>query len=140
MSSGLTKDEIARIDDFLKPSMIALVATIGNSGTPQLTPNWYRFEEGKLTISTTKGRIKYKNISRDPRLSVCIYSEPRAANYVVLSGKAVIMDGEDIWPETEAIIERYMSKERVPERIVHMRTEGRVIISLQPERVLFRSV
>ena len=140
MSSGLTKDEITRIDDFLKPSMIALVATIGKFGMPQLTPNWYRFEDGKLTISTTKCRIKYKNLSRDPRLSVCIHSEPRAANYVVLSGKAKIMDGEEIWPETEAIIERYMSKEWVPERIVHMRAEGSVIISLQPERVLFRSV
>ncbi len=139
MSSGLTRDEIARINDFLEPPRIVLVATIGSSGTPQLTPNWYRFAEGKLTISTTKGRIKYKNLSKDPRIFVCIYSEPLAANYVVLSGKAVILDGEEIWPETQAIIQRYMSRDRVPERIAHMRTEGRVIISLQPERVLFRS-
>ena len=140
MTSGLTKDEIARIDEFLTPPRIVMVATIGRSGTPQMTPNWYRFADGKLTISTTRDRLKYKNLSRDPRMSVCIYSEPLAADYVVLSGKAKIMDGEEIWPETEAIIQRYMSRDRVPERIAHMRTEGRVIISLEPERVLFRRI
>ena len=140
MTNGLTEDEVTRIGEFLKPPRIVTVATIGRSGMPQLTPNWYRFSEGTLTISTTKSRLKYKNLSRDPRLSVCIYSEPLAADYVVLSGKARIMDGEEIWPETEEIIQRYMSRDRVPERIEHMRTEGRVIISLKPEHVLFRKI
>ncbi len=139
MTSKLTSDELARLDEFLEPSRIVIVATIGGMGQPQLTPNWYKFADGRLTISTTKDRLKYKNLSRDPRITVCIYSEPRAADYVVLSGKATIMDGEEIWPYTAAVIERFVPEGTVPERIERMRTEGRVIISLEPERVRFRN-
>ncbi len=139
MTSGLTNDELARLEEFLEPSRIVVVATIGGTGLPQLTPNWYKFVDGRLTISTTKDRIKYKNLLRDSRMTVCIYSEPRAADYVVLSGRATIMDGEEIWPYTEAVIERYVPEGTVAERIERMRTEGRVIISLEPERVRFRN-
>ena len=139
MTSKLTGDELTRLEEFLEPSRIVVVATTGGTGQPQLTPNWYKFADGRLTISTTKDRIKYKNLSRDPRMTVCIYSEPRAADYVVLSGRATIMDGEEIWPYTAAVIERYVPEGTVPERIERMRSEGRVIISLEPERVRFRN-
>jgi nitroimidazol reductase NimA-like FMN-containing flavoprotein (pyridoxamine 5'-phosphate oxidase superfamily) len=68
-----TAEELARLERFLEPSMIAVVATVGRTGMPQLTPNWYRFANGRLTMSTTKERVKYLNLSRDPKMAVCIY-------------------------------------------------------------------
>ena len=61
---GLTPEEVTRLEEFLRPPSIAVVATVGRSGMPQLTPNWYRFAEGRLAISTTKERIKYRNLMR----------------------------------------------------------------------------
>ena len=80
-----TAQEMDRLDEFLKPSLIAVVATIARDGMPQLTPNWYVFSEGKMAISTTKERVKYRNLARDNRLAVCVYSEPRALEYATLS-------------------------------------------------------
>ena len=117
------------------PPRIAVVATVGRTGMPQLTPNWYRFADGRLTVSTTKERIKYQNLSRDPRLAVCVYSEPRAKGYAVLRGLAEINDDESIWPETEAIVARYTEADKVDARMRTLRTQNRVIISLVPERV-----
>ena len=41
--AGLTPDVESRLEEFLRPSLIAVVATIGRKGLPQLTPNWYRY-------------------------------------------------------------------------------------------------
>ena len=70
------------------------MGTVGRSGMPQLTPNWYRFANGKLTISTTKERFKYRNLARDARIAVCIYSEPLASDYATLWGQTEISDDE----------------------------------------------
>ena len=136
--AGLTPDVESRLEEFLRPSWIAVVATIGRRGLPQLTPNWYSYSGGLLTISTTKERSKYRNLKRDPRLSVCIYSEPLAKDYAVVTGRADVVGGNDIWPDTRAIVERYVGPERVEAVLDNMHKQNRVIISLRPERVIFR--
>lgn len=138
MSEGLTAQEMAQLEEFLKPPWIAVVATVGGSGLPQLTPNWYRFEDGELAVSTTRERVKYRNLVRDSRLAVCVCSEPQAENYATLTGRAEIIEGDAIWPETRAIVERYVAPEKVDARMRQLRTQDRVIISLVPERVVFR--
>ena len=136
---SLTLEETARLEEFLRPARIAVVATMGASGMPQLTPNWYVFIGGKLGISTTKERFKYRNLVRNPRLSVCVYSEPLAANYVTITGAAEIMDDDSIWPITQSIVERYVQTDGVEARMRELRRENRVIISLEPKRVVYRA-
>ena len=139
MAQGLTFEEICRLEDFLKPTRIAVLATVGPSGMPQLTPNWFNFANGRLTVSTTKQRVKYRNLSRDNRLAICICSEPLAGQYVTLRGRAEISDDESIWPQTQAIVERYVAPERVEARMRELRKQDRIIISLIPDRVVFRT-
>ena len=117
---------MARLDEFLRPTMIALVATVGAGGMPQLTPNWYTFIGGKLAVSTTKERFKYRNLVRDPRLSVCVLSEPLAASYVTITGTAEIMDDDSIWPITQSIVERYVRPDGVEARMRNLRRQNRV--------------
>ena len=135
----MTPDEAARMEQFLGPSRIAVVATIGKGGVPHVTPNWYVYADGKIAISITKERVKYRNLSRDSRLTVCIYSEPSALDYAIVSGEADIRDDESIWPVTKAIVERYVPPEGVDARMRELRTQNRVIIYLAPKRVLFRT-
>lgn len=60
----LTSEDLSRLSEFLAPAKIAVVATIGRDGVPQLTPNWYVYRDGKIAISTTKQRVKYLNLIR----------------------------------------------------------------------------
>ena len=139
MSVTLTPEEKTHLEEFLAPARIAVVATVGKTGMPQLTPNWYRYAGGRLTISTTKERVKYRNLSRDGRMAVCVYSDTLAHEYVTLRGRVQISDDESIWPETRAIVERYTTPERVEARMRDLRTQNRVIVTLDPDRVLFRT-
>ena len=139
MTQNLSPDVAARLEEFLEPVRIVVVATIGRDGMPQLTPNWYWYSDGKIKISTTMERVKYRNLVRDSRMSVCIYSEPRAQDYVAIRGPVEIIEGDAIWPDTQEIIKRYVPAERFDEMIDQLRSQNRVILSLTPERVAFRS-
>ena len=135
----MTPEDAHRLEAFLQPSHIVVVATIGRNGMPHLTPNWYAYANGTLMISTTKERVKYRNLRRDNRMTVCIYSEPRAQDYVTLWGRVSIRDDESIWPDTRAIVERYVPTPDVEARLQQLRAQNRVILDFKPERVLFRA-
>jgi PPOX class probable F420-dependent enzyme len=83
----LTPEDERRLVEFLQPSRIAVIATIGPSGAPQLTPNWYCCTDGKLRISTTKERVKFRNLVRDNRMTVCNDAETDARNYATVWGR-----------------------------------------------------
>ena len=139
MPTSMTDEQRIRLADFLEPSRIVMVATIGRDGMPQMTPNWFYYDGDRLAMSTTRDRVKYRNLSRDPRMTVCIAVEPMARDYVSISGPVSISEDDSIWPVTRSIIGRYMSADVVDERIEHMKTEGRVILWLTPEKVAFRN-
>ena len=136
----MTPQEAARLEEFLAPPRIVVVATVGPNGMPQLTPNWYVYQAGRMAISTTKERVKYRNLSRDDRMAVCVYTEPEAADYVAITGRATIADDEAIWPVTRAIVERYVAPDGVDAQMRLLRTENRVIISLIPDRVSYHPI
>ena len=135
----LDPEDSANLAAFLAPSRIAVVGTISPSGMPQLTPNWYVYQDGRLSFSTTKERVKYRNLSRNDRTSVCVYSEPLAEGYATIRGHAEISDDDSIWPVTRTIVERYVPREGVEARMAQLRSENRVIVSVAPESVVFRS-
>jgi PPOX class probable F420-dependent enzyme len=123
----------------LAASHIAVVATIGRNGTPQLTPNWYRYDGQVLTLITRNDRLKYRNLQRDNRISVCIYDPPVASNDVVITGTATWND-QGIWDEARRIIERYRSPNEVDDYVARWKTEPRVLITVAPERIATRGI
>ena len=134
----MTVEERRRLEDFLAPSRIAVVATVGKTGMPQLTPNWYDFSDERMKISTTKDRIKYLNLVKDDRLAVCVYSDALAHDYVTIRGHAEIIEGDAIWPDTLAIVKRYVEPDKVEARMTALRQQPRIIVSLDPERIHFQ--
>lgn len=125
------------ITQYLSASRIAVMATINKDGTPQLTPNWYNYDGKVLTFITTKDRLKYLNLRRNKEISVCIYDEPEASDYVVIKGTATISD-QDIWDEARRIAERYNEPEHVDEYLEMWKKQPRVIVTVTPQRISTR--
>ena len=130
--------QIERLREFIAPPRIAMVATIGKDGMPQLTPNWYAFNGEEIIVSITKQRVKYRNVMRDPRAAISICSEPLAEEYVTVSGPARIIDGDEIWGPTREIIERYTQAEEADEFMDMLRKQDRVLLAVTPSSVFFR--
>lgn len=135
-----TKEEIAFLNEYLSTPRIAVVVANSESGYPQVTPNWCNWDGERLSISTTKDRLKYRNFARDPRATVLIYEGPMAADYVQLRGTIEIQDDDQIWEPTRAILDRHLPAEQADDYIQRMKgTEQRVVLWLKPTRIVHRN-
>jgi len=136
----MSSNNSPELEAFLRPSLIAVAATVGNDGMPQLTPVWYEYRDGAMLISVTKERLKYKTLVRDARLSVCVYGPPLAKVFVTMTGRVELADDDSIWEPTKAICARYMSADEVGPWMQMLKGENRVLITLRPDRVMFKDL
>ena len=60
-----------------------------SDGSPQVTPTWVDVEDNIILINTTDARLKYKNISRDPRVALSVTDRNNPYNMVTIRGKAI---------------------------------------------------
>src|SRR5947199_4735839 len=79
---------------FLQELRFAVLATIHQDGTPQLTTMWYLLEEdGTILMNTKVGRAKERNMRRDPRISICIEDD---YNFLTINGTVEMIDDPEI--------------------------------------------
>jgi PPOX class probable F420-dependent enzyme len=133
----MNDDETGR-NRHLETMVNAVLGTIRQNGSIQLSPNWYLLTGRSVLISTTSWTAKVHNIKRDPRATVCI-DDPDSGRYVVMSGPARVIDDSTVRDLTLALIAKYEPPPQVEphwERI--NRNADRVVIEVLPERVLWR--
>ena len=75
---------------FLRGRHVCVLATIGPDGQPILTPIWYLYRNGRILMRTGGQAIKTLNISRDPRVTVCVQDERAPYKSVTVYGEASV--------------------------------------------------
>lgn len=119
---------------FLEHMPNAVVATIRRDGLPQLTPNWYLWTGQAFWISTAASTAKTHNLRRDPRIVLCI-DDPSSGDYVQVSGRGTLIEGDAVVEPTRAVCRKYMPESEVGPHLERIRAEGpRVVIVVHPER------
>ena len=78
---------------FLQEPRFAVLGTLNQDGSPQLTTMWYLLEGETIIMNTKAGRLKERNMRRDPRISVCV---PDGYSYVTISGIVEMIDDPQI--------------------------------------------
>lgn len=78
---------------FLQEPRFAVLGTLNQDGSPQLTTMWYLLEGDTIIMNTKAGRLKERNMRRDLRISVCI---PDGYSYVTISGIVEMIDDPQI--------------------------------------------
>ncbi|HUC59862.1 MAG TPA: PPOX class F420-dependent oxidoreductase [Streptosporangiaceae bacterium] len=64
----------------------AVLATLNEDGSPQTSAMWVGRDGDDLLMSTVEGRLKHRNMVRDPRVSVTVIDSADPENYVELRG------------------------------------------------------
>ena len=54
------------LDLLQQKKAFAMLATVMPDGSPQVTPVWFDYTEGKLRINSAKGRVKVRNMTEKP--------------------------------------------------------------------------
>ena len=116
----------------LKGKNFAVVATVGEDGLPQLTPNWIDWDGQNVVFNTAEGRVKPKNIRRNPIVSICVFNHENPYQYLSVTGPAEISD-EGAEEHINDLSHRYFGRD-----YAYVEGEKRLIVRVKPERVFAR--
>jgi len=133
LPSVTTLSEKARA--FLNEKRFAVLATINSDGTPQLTTMWYLLEGDTIVMNTKAGRIKERNMRRDPRIAICVED---GYNYVTISGTVEMIDDPEIaLRDIYRLAVRYDGEEAARQKVAdQFSKERRITLHLKCEHVI----
>jgi PPOX class probable F420-dependent enzyme len=107
--------------------------TLNPDGTPQATPLWVdASEDGHVLVNTAVGRVKDRNVRRDPRVAVSVQALDEPYRWVSVTGMVVEMiTGDQAEAHIDALARRYDGTPWTP-------CEGqvRVMYRIRPDRVI----
>lgn len=68
----------------------AVLATLNPDGSPHTSAMWVGRDGPDVIFSTVEGRVKHRNMRRDPRVSVTVLDAADPENYVELRGQVTM--------------------------------------------------
>jgi PPOX class probable F420-dependent enzyme len=117
--------------EIINAKNFAHVATLFPDGSPQVTPVWVDYADGKLRINSTAERQKTDNLKRDGRVAIAISNTENPYQYVEVRGKVSKITPEGADAHIDALANKYMGVDVYP---MH-NEETRVTIEIEPEKV-----
>ena len=117
--------------DLLTKPAFAHLATVNADGSPQVTPVWIDFDGTNVIVNTARGRVKTKNIARQPRVALAIADPENPYRDLGIQGRVVEMTENGGDAHIDKLARRYIGKDypfRAP-------GEVRVIVKIAPEKV-----
>ena len=127
----LSRPEIER---FLEERHTVIVATLRRDGRPHLTTTWYRWDGDAFWLSTNRDRAKYRNLHRDPRVTLLVDNPPAETSVVGYGTAEFVAFDQDAREGALAIVRRYVDD---PDGYLAEREgEPRVLIRVRPDRMV----
>ena len=117
--------------DLFQKRAFANLATLMPDGRPQVTPVWIDYDGSKILVNTAKGRVKDKNMRRDPRVSVSISDPENPYRYLEVRGKVSEVTETGADAHIDKMAKKYLDKDKYPFR---QPGEVRVIFKITPEK------
>jgi PPOX class probable F420-dependent enzyme len=82
--------------DFLRANHRAVLATTRRDGSPQLSPVGVGVDaDGLIVISSRETAVKTRNLRRDPRADVCVFTDGFFGPWVQVGGTAEVVSLPD---------------------------------------------
>jgi PPOX class probable F420-dependent enzyme len=115
--------------DLLTKKAFAHLATVMPDGSPQVTPVWFDEESHHLRVNSAVGRLKDRNMRRDPRVSLSILDPDNAYRYLEVRGRVVEITETGAVSHIDALAKKYMGVDTYP---FHQPGVRRVIYKIEP--------
>ncbi len=118
--------------DLFQKKTFAHLATIGGDGTPQVTPVWCDFDGTHIRFNTAKGRVKDKNLRRNPKVALAIQDPENPYRYIQVRGRVAEITEQGADSHIDSLTKKYLNQDKYPYR---QPGEVRVIYKILPEKV-----
>jgi PPOX class probable F420-dependent enzyme len=124
-------DPQALAADLLAGLNFGHLGTVNRDGSVQVSPVWVHIEDGRPVFNTAEGRVKWRNIERDPRVTLEVI-DSSGYRSVEIRGRAV-MTREGAREHADELAMKYTGEpfDNFEEGV------QRVKVTIEPERYLF---
>ena len=73
--------------DLFKKKAFGSLSTLMPDGSPQTNPVWVDYQNGEVWVNSAVGRLKDKNMKRDPRVSVAVIDPDNPYRFLEMRGR-----------------------------------------------------
>lgn len=110
----------------------AHLASVMPDGSPHVAPVWIDHEEDTILVNTALGRVKQRNVTRDPRVALSITDQEDPYDKIVIRGRVVSQTADGADEHIDKLAKKYVGKDTYPWRGPG---ENRIIIRIEPNRI-----
>ncbi len=89
----------------------AHIATVQPDGSPQVTPVWFDYADGKIRVNTAKGRVKVRNMKHGAPVALSIMDPDNAYRYVQVRGKVAHVTEDGARAHIDTLARKYLGKD-----------------------------
>ncbi len=126
------RSALAAYHDLLERPLLAILATTMSDGSPQATPLWFDYDGEFIRVNAAAGRVKDRNMRREPRVALVILDDATPYRYVQIRGRVVkIIEGAAAHEHIDHLSRRYTGQNWEPVKP----DEVRVMYFIRPESV-----
>jgi PPOX class probable F420-dependent enzyme len=116
------------------------LATVRADGRPHVVPIWFVLDDDDVVLTTGAATVKGRNISRDPRVCLCVDDENPPFSFVTVEGEAALSkDPDELLRWAIRLGGRYMGAERAEEYGRRNAVEGELLVRLRPTKIIGRA-
>jgi len=120
-----------KYSDLFQKKAFASLATLMPDGKPQVTPVWVDFDGKHLLVNSAKGRVKDRNMRRDPRVSLALIDPDNPYRHLQVQGRVVEITEAGADQHIDKMAKKYLGQDKYPFR---QPGEVRVIYKIEPDR------
>ncbi|MET9477212.1 PPOX class F420-dependent oxidoreductase [Streptomyces sp. NPDC002917] len=133
----MTAELSEELRSLLDTPVFVTVATIQPDGSPQLSPVWVKRDGNDVLFSTTRGRRKEENLTRDPRVSVVVQPFAAPYTYAEIRGVAALTTegGDELIDELSV---KYTGKKYAEFNPASGDDDERVVVRITPQKIVGR--
>ena len=128
----LTKEQRA----FLENPFVGVVTTLQRDGSPQSTVVWVDVDDEGVSINTAYGRVKPRDLARDPRISLVVVDPGDPYRWIKVSGTGRLVD-EGADDHIDRLSKKYTGRDVFASR---QPGEQRVTVRITSDRILSRGI
>jgi PPOX class probable F420-dependent enzyme len=118
--------------DLFAKKAFAHLATVGRDGAPQSTPVWVDYDGTHVRFNTARGRVKDRNLQRNPNVALSILDPENPYRYLQVRGRVAEMTEQGADAHIDALAKKYLGQDTYPFR---RPGEVRVIVKVVPEKI-----
>jgi PPOX class probable F420-dependent enzyme len=122
--------------EFLENPFVGVVTTLQPDGSPQSTVVWVDVDDEGPSINTAYGRVKPRNLARDPRISLVVVDPNDPYRWVKVNGTTTLVD-EGADEHIDRLSLKYTGNAVYAN---HTPDEQRVTVRIAPDRILSRGL